>query len=86
MRDEHTVGEPLGELRGDLGEERGAFQDIARQPVDPDGAGITLRVDEAVPVVLDVAPGVQAVDGGGDDPVVPREAGGLHVDDRVPWG
>ena len=53
------------------------------QPVDPDRARVALRVDQRVPVVLDLAAGVQPVDGGGDYPVVPGEPGGLHVDDRV---
>lgn len=84
VRDEHAAREPLGQLGGDFREEWGTLQDIAGQAVDPDGAGVPLRVDEGVPVVLDVALRVQPVDGSGHYPVVPGESRGLHVDDRVP--
>lgn len=83
VRHQDPAVEPFGELGRDLREERGALQDVTGQTVDPDGPGVPLRIDQRVPVVLDVSAGVEPVDGSGDYPVVAGEAGGLHVDDRV---
>jgi len=83
VRDQHPALQAGRELVGDVREERRTLQRLARQTVDPHGAGIALRVDQRVPVVLDLAARVQPVDGRGDYPVVAGQAGGLHVNDRV---
>ncbi len=86
VRDEHPPLEPGRELLGDVLEEGRALECLARQSVDPHGAGVTLRVDRRVPVVLDLAALVEPVDGRGDDAIVPGQTCGLHVNNRVPLG